>query len=168
MMFQKPIWAPNVILVNLPEEKLEDSLLAILKHIGLEGKMIGINAVNDDEDLDFRKMIIHQEDYEIYRERYSNSKTVSAYLLKAGVKIAYCIEANEDSYRAAFAHMYDLIGNDYPIVCVSSSLGQHIESAITIVDRECSNSENSKTIFLTLDNMLKNDIKYQENHFIIE
>ncbi len=169
MLFQKPIWAPNVILVDLPINQLEKVIPGILKHLELTNMLIGVNAVSDSDEFDLGKMIIHQEDYEIYRERLLKDENISSHLLKAGVKVAYYIEANKDSYRAAFAHMYDLIGDEYPIICISNSLSNDIESAITIIDssKKENYQTNSKTLFISLSELFNRKVRYIENRFVV-
>lgn len=171
MIFDRPIYVPNVILIDLPENLLKNALQKIMDHLLLPGQIVGVNAMADDYYLSSRKIIIHQEDYEIYREYYSSTVTPSKYLLDAGTKVTYFIDASAETFKAAFVHMYDLIGDEYPIVCISDQLTNHLNSSITIVQDKKAMPEVSKRIkstFMELDDFLNVKIEYKNNQFIIK
>lgn len=170
MIFHRPIYAPNVILVDLPESKLQQAIPKIMKHLSIREQVIGVNALSDDYNLSSRKIIIHNEDYEVYREYPSQFNNPSRYLLDSGAKVAYFIDASSDSFKAAFVHVYDLINDDYPIVCISNELTNHINSAITIIDTEkpTRNSDKITAQFMNLDDFLNSDVRYDVNKFIVE
>lgn len=170
MIFQRPIYAPNVILVDLPIDQLEEAIPKIMRHIALDDQVIGVNALSDDYSLSSRKIIIHNEDYEVYRELPSDSNNPSRYLLDSRAKVAYFIDASSETFKAAFSHVYDLIGDEYPIVCISNELSDHLNSSITIVDSllTIKHSDKFSTNFLILDEFLDKDLNYTDNKFVID
>lgn len=169
MIFNRPIWAPNVILVDLSSSELAEGLDKLVRHIGLKNQLVGINALSDELEIASRKIIIHQEDYEIFRELPSESINPSTIMLQEEVKIAYYVDASEESYKAAFSHIYDLIGDEYPILCLCNDLTKKLEASVIL----CSNPDayshlNLKnTKFLTLSQFLNSSVKYLDKAFVI-
>lgn len=169
MVFNRPIWAPNVILVDFPNDQLEMVLPKIISHINLPNQVVGINAISDDLELESRKITIHQEDYEIYRELESETINPSTIMLNNKAKIVYYVDANTDSYKAAFSHIYDLIEDEYPILCLCNILPQYVHSALTICSdfNKYSASKLDKNIFCSVEQFLTMSIAYSDKQFQI-
>jgi len=169
-MFHRPVYAPNVILVDLPEQQLQKAIPQLMKHIAMNNQIIGVNALSDDYSLASRKIIIHNEEYEVYRELPSDTDNPSRYLLDSGAKVAYYIDASSDTFKAAFVHVYDLIGDEYPIICVSNELTNHLNSSFTIVDSisASTNPDKIDARCMKLNEFLNLNIKYKDNKFIVE
>lgn len=169
MIFNRPIWAPNVIMVDLPDDKLKKKLPEIMRHIGLDNQLVGINAMSDELELESRKITIHQEDYEIYRELLSDSHNPSTILLKSKAKIVYYVDADVESCKAAFAHMYDLIEDDYPIICLSHILPNHVNSAVVICDNvsKYTDKKSDTVAIISIDEFTSYNIYYNEKKFKI-
>lgn len=169
MIFNRPIWGPNVIMVNLPNDEINEFLPQIMNHIGLHHQIIGINAISDELEISERKIIIHQEDYEIYRELPSETKNPSTLMLDNKAKIVYYVDADVISCKAAFSHIYDLIEDEYPIICLSTDLIDHVQPAISIVSNfsdYISNNPGCKHC-VSLKQFLSKAIDYSNKQFHI-
>lgn len=135
MIFNKPIWAPNMILVDAPKAGVNglDIALDVLKAIPNRKNVIGIFASNRIVDIEREKIIIEQYDYSIYRESDKEKPWLRSKFLKGGAKIVYYIVSPEKEYRAAIVNVYDLINTEYPVICVSEFLSHEIMPAAMIV-----------------------------------
>lgn len=167
MIFNRPIWAPNVIMVDLPDDGLNDAIPRLMEHIDLPNQIIGVNAISDELEIKERKIIIHHEDYEIYRELPSSNPNPSVSMLKGKAKIVYYVDADKESIKAAFSHMYDLIEDDYPILCLSNDLPKQMQSAITICNdiSKFSSLKDNHSIFMTIDQFIESSIVYENKRF---
>lgn len=141
-MILRPIFAPNVILVDLIFEDLNQWIPTIIGRINEKNNFVAVNAMFELNNEVYKNIIIHQEDYEIYRHSLADNNEVSKIIINSGVKVVYFLEADAESYRAAFVHLFDLIGHDFPIICFSNTLSRDIKPGLLIV----------------------NDINYKENH----
>lgn len=136
MIFNRPIHAPNVILVDLNENQLNEHLAKIISHISFKNKFVGVNTINDNQSFNHRAKIIHQPEYEIYRDAIGNEKDISTIFIKSGLSVAYFLDTDEENCRVAFSHMYDLIGEEYPIILVSNYFQNQIDPCLIITDKE--------------------------------
>jgi hypothetical protein len=135
MIFNKPIWAPNMILVDAPTSGLAklDIALDVLGSLTMKDQVIGIFASDRIKNIEKEKIIIEQYDYSIYKKSNKNKSWLRSKFLNGRAKIVYYVISPEKEYRAAIVNVYDLISTEYPVICISEFLNKEINPAAMVV-----------------------------------
>ncbi len=177
MFFNKPLYTPNIILVESPVsgDKRLDIVFEIIDHLNLGKQLVVLCASDNIFQKNKNQIIIEQYDYTIYRERDTTAKTLASQILKKNPGIVYCISADSDGFKAAISNVCDLIGTNYPILCVSQNLSSSINPACIIVPElsdkqmmiENNNSFNANNI-LTLNELLDYEVVFESNLFSLQ
>ena len=177
MIQSRPIWCPNIILLDSCDQLSFpiDEAKSIIKKLTKDTKLITVYINHEFSNLDESQIVVRSSDYAIYKETNKLNKNVTSEFLKAGSNYVYYIKTDIDSYRAAFIHVFDLLFLDYHIICVSNNLASHLQSAAVILPNK-SGKDCKATIqqtmkpdiplYLTSDILSKN-VKFRENEIEI-
>lgn len=168
MIFDKPIWSPNVMVFNF-EEDFSDVLSQSVILINKLAKSIPIIAVYIDRnysDIIESQIILSNPDYAIYKEVNRHNNTTTSKLLDAGAKYTYYVVPSAVDYKAAYVNLIDILGSDYPIVCIAKNIDAYVDSAALISNGNvyCRQLDHE----LSFNSFLKQKFSFNNRAFVIE
>lgn len=136
MIKPRPIYCPNVILLHADDNHIFplDEAKQIIKKIAKGQKLITVFIHNEINDSLESQIVVKNYDYSIYKETRKKSGNVASELLKSGSDFVYYIKAEEENYRAAFIHIYDILSKDYPIVCIAGNLADQLKAGAIVIE----------------------------------
>ncbi|MBI9066609.1 MAG: hypothetical protein JEZ09_04910 [Salinivirgaceae bacterium] len=167
MMYNKPIWSPNVILMNVTDNIEEVTLetIALIKKLDPSILLIGLYINHKYKEIKESQIILSNPDYSIYKEVLKNEQTIPSRLLSAGARHVYYIVPKTANYRQAFVNLIDILGYNFPIICIAAGLANDIDSP-AIVDFE--NSIKEKIVNrITISELKKKEITFEGRKFKI-
>jgi len=168
-MLLRPVFTPNVILVDLPPEELLQWMPDIISRINEKEQFVAVNAMFELNSEVYKNIIIHQEDYEIYRHTSTDKNRISKAIINNGIKVVYFLEADVESYRAAFVHLFDLIGHDFPIICFSNTLKNDLKPGLLVVkDIQTKKQHSHGSNCMSLSDFFATTISVHAQSFIIK
>lgn len=138
MIKPRPIYCPNVILLHsennnvFPIKEAE----SIVKKVTLNREVITIYIHHEIDDLKQTQIIVENYDYSIFKETRENSGNIASNYLKSGSDYVYYIKADEENYRAAFIHIYDILSSDYPIICIANYLVGQVKAGAIVLENK--------------------------------
>lgn len=166
MIYNKPIWSPNVILVDLAN--LSGDLYAnaerLIDKLKDNEQIISVIIDHNYSSVIKSQIVLANNDYSIYKEDDKTGNSFSSKLIQFGIKHSYYVVPNEMSYRAAYVNILDILGYDYPIICFSSNLSNDIDAS-AIVTNSLDLKDPIKR--LTLDDFISKEVFFEKKSFII-
>ncbi|HAZ01884.1 MAG: hypothetical protein A2W97_10325 [Bacteroidetes bacterium GWE2_40_63] len=158
MMPAKPIWCPNVILLdkNDPSTFSTEQVIEAIHLLPPDIPFLFL-AIGDfkDSSLD-SQIIIQQHGYSIYKENIFKRGNLTSLILETGLHHVYYIHTEPDLIKLAFIHFMDIIGSDYPIICLAPHLSGKLEPAIIIEPSEKVEPRTKKSKAMITLNEVKN------------
>ncbi len=172
MIFDKAIYAPNYILIDAPFTGIDNVYATaekVMEKLNLGRQLLVICAADRLFEPDPVRLTIEQEGYKIYREMNLNSLSLSGRLWQLQPKIVYNIQSTPDDYKAAISNIFDLIGTEYPVLCISDQLSTKLNPALIVVpeqhDKDSLSQLSVKAEICTLEDFQKLRLQYQEGAF---
>ncbi|MDA3893009.1 MAG: hypothetical protein PF517_15210 [Salinivirgaceae bacterium] len=138
MLKPRPIYCPNVILLHSENNEIFSVLeaKAIIEKVTKGIKVITVYIHHEFNDLDESQIVVKNYDYSIYKETRKKSGNVTSEFLNAGSDYVYYVKADMENYRAAFVHLFDILSNNYLIICIASSLGAQLKAGAIVVEND--------------------------------
>jgi len=135
MMPVRKFWCPNVMLLdpnNLAAFPTEE-LVTIIRSLPKELNFLFVVIDASEKAILDSQIVIEQPEYSIYRENKPNRGTISSAVFEAGIPYVYYIFAEEEYTKMAFIHFIDILGFDYPIVCLASKIAHFLQPAVFVI-----------------------------------
>jgi len=163
MLKPRPIWCPNVLLLDSGNAQFFpiDEAKEIVKKLTKDTKLITVYISHNFPEIDESQIVVKSFDYAIYREKRCEGNSLATQILNAGSSYVYYIQTFEDSYRAAFIHIFDILGMELPIICISNSLANQLQCAAIVFP-----NNRSKGSFLTKKTFIPDNLLMSTYHML--
>lgn len=167
MIFNKPIWYPNVIVINSYKnnERMLEKISDFFFCIKTEQQLICVVLDHNITAPVATQILLQTSDYTIYKETRITNESFTSQLLNIGATHVYYIVPKPDAYRAAFVNLMDILGNNYPVICFTDAMVSEIDAAATIELNEPIVKKYPNRF--TIENLMKKSINFFEKKFII-
>lgn len=168
MLKSRPIYCPNVILLDADShpEFNKSEAVEIINKISKKSKLITVYIDHDIKGIEENQIVVKNYDYCIYKEIRVESDCIASKYLAAGSSYVYYINTDVENYRAAFSHIFDILSEDYPFICISKYLAKQLQSAATVVSNNALSAYKSdlrkempsSTALFTANDILLHDV----------
>ncbi len=161
MMPDKLIWCPNVILLDARDTSVysSDQLIDLMQQLPSDIPFLFL-TIGDFKDMYIdSQIIIQQHGYSIYKETINKRETFTSKLLDIGIQHIYYVHTEPELIKLAFIHFMDIIGSDYPVLCLAPHLNGKLNPALIVEavseDNQSEGTENStkQKPFINLKNL---------------
>jgi hypothetical protein len=155
MLQKRMVWCPNVLLLEMgtqgsfPQAEIETivhSFRTINQLLFVEmGDQLAANYVT--------QIVIDTPNYAIYRVVDFMKLFSNQFKPKDKNFYYYVIDVRPEHLKSAFVHFLDILGFDYPIICMVRALSEFIQPAM-VVYPDVETFDQEKSAFENLENAL--------------